>query len=112
MELGPFMRCCDSRAVKLQRGIVAKHPPARCDVGACCCAGWFNLLGQAAVTAGIDFALASHIQGMWVLSNGYVLSQKELLAVYASELQRSSLSCSQHRSAHMMVEMRRPMKAS
>ncbi len=57
----------------------------RWNVRAQCCAGWFNLLGQAAVTAGIDFALASHIQGMWVLSNGYVLSQKELLAVYASE---------------------------
>ena len=61
------------------------------DIRAGCCAGWFNLLGQAAVTAGIDFALASHIQGMWVLANGYVLSQKELLAVYASAL-RPSLS--------------------
>ncbi len=63
-------------------------------VRAFCFAGWFNLLGQAAVTAGIDFALASHIQGMWVLSNGYVLSQKELLAVYASKL-RPSPSCSE-----------------
>ena len=41
------------------------------------------------MTAGIDFALASHISGMWVLSNGYILSQKELLAVYAGELQPS-----------------------
>ena len=65
------------------------------DVRAQCCAGWFNLLGQAAVTAGIDFALASHIQGMWVLSNGYVLSQKELLAVYASK-PWPLLSCSKH----------------
>ncbi|CAK0780294.1 hypothetical protein CVIRNUC_005001 [Coccomyxa viridis] len=44
--------------------------------------GWFNLLGQAAVTAGIDFALASHISAMWVLSNGYILTQSQLLLVY------------------------------
>ena len=49
-----------------------------------CCAGWFNLLGQAAVTAGIDFALASHISAMWVLSNGYILTQSQLLLVYFS----------------------------
>ena len=48
-------------------------------------AGWFNLLGQAAVTAGIDFALASHISAMWVLSNGYILTQSQLLLVYFSE---------------------------
>ena len=47
-------------------------------------AGWFNLLGQAAVTAGIDFALASHISAMWVLSNGYILTQSQLLLVYFS----------------------------
>ena len=54
-----------------------------------CGAGWFNLLGQAAVTAGIDFALASHISAMWVLSNGYILSQSQLLLVYFS----ASLLC-------------------
>ncbi len=73
--------------------VMPMHPPAFRGVRAYCCAGWFNLLGQAAVTAGIDFALAAHIQGMWVLANGYVLSQKELLAVYAGE-PRPSLSCS------------------
>lgn len=42
------------------------------------------------MTAGIDFALASHISAMWVLSNGYVLTQDQLLAVYASEPLRFS----------------------
>ena len=42
-------------------------------------------MGQAAVTAGIDFALASHISAMWVLSNGYILTQSQLLLVYFSE---------------------------
>ena len=42
------------------------------------------------MTAGIDFALASHISAMWVLSNGYVLTQGQLLAVYASEPLRLS----------------------
>ena len=37
------------------------------------------------MTAGIDFALASHISAMWVLSNGYILTQSQLLLVYFSE---------------------------
>lgn len=45
-------------------------------------AGWFNLLGQVAVTAGIDFALTNQIAAMWVLSNDYILTQGQLLAVY------------------------------
>jgi hypothetical protein len=41
-------------------------------------------LGQAAVTAGIDFTLANHIAAMWLLSNGHVFTQNELLLTYAS----------------------------
>jgi len=48
-------------------------------------AGWFNLLGQAAVTAGIDFTLANHLAAMWLLADGHVFTQNELLATYASE---------------------------
>ncbi|KAK9918140.1 hypothetical protein WJX75_001594 [Coccomyxa subellipsoidea] len=44
--------------------------------------GWFNLLGQVAITAGIDFSLTNHIACMWALGNGHILTQKELLAVY------------------------------
>ncbi|CAL5228608.1 g11771 [Coccomyxa viridis] len=45
--------------------------------------GWFNLLGQVAITAGIDFTLANQIACMWALSNGTILSPQQLLAVYA-----------------------------
>lgn len=52
-------------------------------------AGWFNLLGQAAVTAGIDFTLANHLAAMWLLSSGKVFTQGELLATYAGAAQAS-----------------------
>ena len=45
-------------------------------------AGWFNLLGQVSITAGIDFALTNQIGAMWVLSNDYILTQGQLLAIY------------------------------
>ncbi|KAK9915256.1 hypothetical protein WJX75_006770 [Coccomyxa subellipsoidea] len=45
--------------------------------------GWFNLLGQAAVTAGIDFTLANHLAAMWLLASGKVFTQGELLGTYA-----------------------------
>ena len=45
-------------------------------------AGWFNILGQITITAGIDFAFTNQLAGMWVLSNGHILTQGQLLAVY------------------------------
>lgn len=45
--------------------------------------GWFNLLGQVAITAGIDFTLANQIACMFALSNGTVLTPQQLLACYA-----------------------------
>jgi hypothetical protein len=62
-----------------------------------CIAGWFNLLGQVAITAGIDFSLTNHIAAMWVLSNGYILSQKELLAVYGGTSVLASSRCPSHK---------------
>ena len=48
-------------------------------------AGWFNLLGQVAVTAGIDFIFANHLAAMFALSTGRIFTQPQLLAAYASE---------------------------
>ncbi|BDA43078.1 Amino-acid permease BAT1 [Coccomyxa sp. Obi] len=45
--------------------------------------GWFNLLGQAAVTAAIDYTVANHIAAMWLLANGHVFTQPQLLGAYA-----------------------------
>lgn len=59
--------------------------PRKCRAGSPHCAGWFNLLGQVAITAGIDFSLTNHIACMWALSNGHILTQRELLAVYGGE---------------------------
>jgi hypothetical protein len=50
------------------------------------CPGWFNLLGQVAVTSGIDFIFANHLAGMCALSTGIYLTQPQLLATYGSEL--------------------------
>ncbi|CAK0783725.1 hypothetical protein CVIRNUC_006924 [Coccomyxa viridis] len=45
--------------------------------------GWLNLLGQVALTASVDSSLANHISAMWVIYNGHVFSQEELLLCYA-----------------------------
>ena len=40
---------------------------------------------QVAVTAGIDFTVANHLSAMITISNGHIVSQKELLMIYGSE---------------------------
>ena len=51
----------------------------------CAVPGWFNLLGQVAITAGIDFTVANHVAAMIALSNGHICSQQELLLIYGGE---------------------------
>jgi len=46
-------------------------------------AGWLNVLGQVAATAGAASTAAAHIASMWLLSNGHVFSQFELFLTYA-----------------------------
>ena len=54
-------------------------------------AGWFNLLGQVAVTAAIEYSLASHLACMIVLgtggadNGGHIVTQKQLLGIYAGK---------------------------
>ena len=56
-----------------------------------CCtgSGWFNLLGQVAVTAAIEYTLANHLSAMIVLgtggagTGGKVITQGQLLGIYA-----------------------------
>ncbi|HLJ66789.1 MAG TPA: amino acid permease [Chloroflexota bacterium] len=45
--------------------------------------GWFNLLGQVAVTAGIDFGLALFLSAEMNLLWGYNTDPKHVIAVYA-----------------------------
>ena len=53
--------------------------------------GWFNLLGQVAVTAAIEYTLANHLSAMIVLgtggvgTGGKVITQGQLLGIYAGE---------------------------
>ena len=56
--------------------------------------GWLNLLGQVALTASVDSSLANHISAMWVIYNGHVFSQEELLLCYAGEAPCGACSCS------------------
>ncbi|DBB05374.1 TPA: hypothetical protein ACH3X3_010590 [Trebouxia sp. C0006] len=54
--------------------------------------GWFNLLGQVAVTAAIEYTLANHLSAMIVLgtggagTGGKVITQGQLLGIYAGIL--------------------------
>ena len=45
--------------------------------------GWFNLVGQVAVTAGIDFGLAVFATALLNLTIGYPVSPQSTIAVYA-----------------------------
>ena len=45
--------------------------------------GWFNLIGQVAVTAGIDFGLALFATALLNLTIGYPVSPQSTIAVYA-----------------------------
>ena len=45
--------------------------------------GWFNLVGQVAVTAGIDFGLAIFATALLNLTIGYPVSPQSTIAVYA-----------------------------
>ena len=48
-----------------------------------CAAGWLNLLGQIGLTASVASCSANHIAAMWVIYNGHVFEQEELLLTYA-----------------------------
>ena len=56
-----------------------------------CDAGWFNLLGQVAVTAAIEYSLANHLACMIVLgtggadNGGHIVTQGQLLGIYAGQ---------------------------
>lgn len=55
--------------------------------GRCHPAGWFNLLGQVAVTAAIAFTLTNHLAAMVLLGggglgSGYQFTSAQLLGVY------------------------------
>jgi len=45
--------------------------------------GWFNLIGQVAVTAGIDFGLASFTTALLNLTIGFQVTPQSTIAVYA-----------------------------
>ena len=45
--------------------------------------GWFNLVGQVAVTAGIDFGLATFATALLNLTIGYPVNPQSTIAVYA-----------------------------
>ena len=57
-------------------------------------AGWFNLLGQVAVTAAIVYTLANHLAAMIVLgtggagTGGRIITQEQLLGIYAGKTQQ------------------------
>ena len=61
--------------------------------------GWFNLLGQVAVTAAIEYSLANHLACMIVLgtggadNGGHVVTQGQLLGIYAGKTMNT---CMQH----------------
>ena len=59
----------------------------------CAGTGWLNLLGQVALTASVDSSLANHISAMWVIYNGHVFSQEELLLCYAGEAPCTPCCC-------------------
>src|SRR5262245_32655882 len=44
--------------------------------------GWFNLIGQIAITASVDFALANFIGGFLVLTSDFVPTSKSILVIY------------------------------
>jgi hypothetical protein len=48
--------------------------------------GWFNLLGQVAVTTGISFACATFISTAATLGTSYEPSAKKVIGIYAAVL--------------------------
>jgi amino acid permease (GABA permease) len=48
--------------------------------------GWFNLLGQVAVTAGIDFGMAQFLGALLSLTTGYTATRGHTVLVYAAIL--------------------------
>lgn len=45
-------------------------------------AGWLNVLGQFATTAGAGAQLSNHVAAMWLLANGHVFTPVEVLLVW------------------------------
>ena len=48
--------------------------------------GWLNVLGQFATTAFAADILAAHIASMFLIGNGHVFSNVEMLLAYAGQL--------------------------
>ncbi len=71
--------------------------------------GWFNLLGQVAVTAAIEYTLANHLSAMIVLgtggagTGGKVITQGQLLGIYAGKTSQGALRHIIHASNHAGV---------
>lgn len=57
-------------------------------------AGWLNVLGQFASTAGSGYLTAIHLGEMIQLSSGHVVTRQDDLLVYASELWQPKLTFS------------------
>lgn len=49
------------------------------------CAGWLNVLGQFASTAGAGYLAAVHLGDMIQLASGHILTKQDVFLVYASE---------------------------
>ena len=49
-------------------------------------AGWLNVLGQFATTAGAGAQLSNHVAAMWLLANGHVFTPVEVLLVWKPAL--------------------------
>jgi len=75
----------------------------------CILTGWFNLLGQVAVTAAIEYTLANHLSAMIVLgtggagTGGKIITQGQLLGIYAGEILREAWHHTIHVPDHACV---------
>ncbi len=55
-------------------------------------AGWLNVLGQFAATAGCGYLTAQHLGQMLELSSGREITQQDTFLIYASEVPAHTLS--------------------
>lgn len=93
------LHSCPWPAVVLGRPINGSWPLPACSQEVALRAGWFNLLGQAADTASINYMIANQIASMWLLSTGHPFTQLQLLACYTSACTPVS---SRHVTVHVM----------
>ena len=55
--------------------------------------GWLNVLGQFATTAFAADILAAHIASMFLIGNGHVFSNVEMLLAYAGQSSCETHQC-------------------